>query len=328
MTLPATVLLALLLPLLLGVVLALFTRSVVRRIEAALPPQGRFVEVPGARLHIVDQGPAQAGGGQPTLLLIHGLAGNLGHYTYGMVERLAVHHRVVAVDRPGSGWSARGSNAPANLYAQADTMAALLDALGLQRVVVVGHSLGGALALALAQRHPARVAALALLAPLTRTPGGVPRAFAGIDIQARWLQRLVAWTLAVPFAMVRRERLLGVVFGPEAVPADYATRGCGLLGLRPNHFVAACTDLAAVAQDMDAINQRYAAMALPVRVLYGRGDRILNPAEQGQGLVEALPGAELELVDGGHMLPLTQPEGTAAFVRRVVQAVQPRAEQR
>lgn len=313
-------LILLLLPVLLAAGLALFTWAIVRRVEAALPPPGRFVDVPGARLHVVDRGPAQAEPGRPTLLLIHGLAGNLANFTYGVVELLAAQYRVVAVDRPGSGWSARAPDAPANLYAQADAMAALLDALQLGRVVVVGHSLGGALALALAQRHPARVAALALIAPLTQAPRGVPRAFAGIDIGARWLQRLVAWTLAVPVGMAQRDKLLGIVFGPEPVPRDFATRGGGLLGVRPSHFVAACTDLAAVPQDLPTMAGRYPAMTLPVHVLYGRGDRILDPAEQGQGLVDALPGARLELVDGGHMLPVTQPALTTAFVRRVAAA--------
>lgn len=307
--------------------LVLFTWRVVRRVEAALPPPGRFVDVPGARLHVVDQAPAQAGKERPalpTLLLIHGLAGNLGNFTYGMVDRLAAQYRVVAVDRPGSGWSARARGASATLYAQADAMAALIEQLGLGRVVVVGHSLGGALALALAQRHPARVAALALVAPLTQAPPALPRAFAGIDIAAPWLRRLAAWTLAVPLGMAQRDKLLGLVFGPEPVPADFATRGLGLLGLRPSHFVAACTDLAAVAHDLPAMNERYGAMTLPVQVLYGRGDRILDAAEQGRGLTDKLPGARLVLVDGGHMLPVTQPERTADFVRAVAQGVLPR----
>jgi pimeloyl-ACP methyl ester carboxylesterase len=61
--------------------------------------------------------------------------------------------------------------------------------------------------------------------------------------------------------------------------------------------------------------QRYGAMQLPVSILYGRGDGILSPHDQGEALAAKLPGARLTLVEGGHMLPLTQPENTAQFVR-------------
>jgi pimeloyl-ACP methyl ester carboxylesterase len=63
-------------------------------------------------------------------------------------------------------------------------------------------------------------------------------------------------------------------------------------------------------------------MRLPVSVLYGRGDRILSPTEQGQALVAKLPGAKLTLMDGGHMLPVTAPEACAVFIRSVAEQVQ------
>jgi len=289
--------------------LVIFTARTARKVEAALPPAGRFVDVPGARLHVVERGQG------PTLLLVHGLAGQLCHFTYGIVDRLAAEYRVVAVDRPGSGYSTRPSDASAALSAQADVMAALIDTLKLGRVVVVGHSLGGALALALAQRHPERVAGLALVAPLTHEKETAPAAFRGLEISQPWLRTLVGWTFAVPMSIVMSKKVLDMVFGPEAVPPDYATRGGGLLSLRPSQFIAASTDLNAVNDDMAGIMQRYGAMQLPVSILYGKSDQILDPQEQGAALAAKLPGAELTLIDGGHMLPITAPERTAQFIR-------------
>jgi len=289
--------------------LVLFTVRTVRKVEAALPPAGRFVDVPGARLHVVERGEG------PALRLVHGLAGQLCHFTYGIVDQLATQYRVVAVDRPGSGYSVRSPGASATLSAQADVLAALIDTLQLGRSVVVGHSLGGALALALAQRHPQRVAGLALVAPLTHMVQGVSPAFKGLAITKPWLRALVAWTLAVPVSIAKRDELLGLVFGPEAVPRDYAIRGGGLLALRPSHFFAASADLVAIPEDLPGIMQRYGAMQLPVSILYGRSDRILNPHDQGEALVAKLPGAQLTLVDGGHMLPITAPGRTAQFIR-------------
>jgi pimeloyl-ACP methyl ester carboxylesterase len=71
----------------------------------------------------------------------------------------------------------------------------------------------------------------------------------------------------------------------------------------------------ATAEDLPVMQRRYRAMRLPVSVLFGRGDRILSPQGQGEALVAEIPGAELTLVDGGHMLPVTAPERTAQFIR-------------
>jgi pimeloyl-ACP methyl ester carboxylesterase len=288
--------------------LVLFTLRTARQIEAALPPAGRFVDVPGARLHVVERGQG------PALLLVHGLAGQLCHFTYGIVDQLATRYRVVAVDRPGSGYSVRTLGASATLGAQADALAALIETLQLGRSVVVGHSLGGAVALALAQRHPQRVAGLALIAPLTHMVQGISPAFKDLEITKPWLRTLVAWTLAVPVSIARRDKVLALVFGPEAVPRDYATRGGGLLTLRPSHVIAASTDLVAIAEDLPGMTQHYGTMQLPVSILFGRSDRLLNPHDQGEALAAELPGAQLTLLEGGHMLPITAPERTAQFI--------------
>ena len=293
----------------LGGGLLLFTVHTVRQVERALPPAGRFVELPGARLHLVERG------GGPTLLLVHGLAGQLKHFTYGIVDQLAADYRVVAVDRPGSGYSVRMPGSSAALAAQADTLAALIDTLQLGRPLVVGHSLGGAVALALAQRHPGRVAGLALVAPLTHPVQEVAAVFRGLKIAKPWMRSLVAWTLAVPLSIAKRDEALGVIFGPETAPSDFATRGGGLLALRPSHFVAACADMAAIPDDLPGMVPRYPTMQLPVSILYGRGDGILNPVDQGEALAAKLPGAELSLVAGGHMLPITMPDRVAQFIR-------------
>jgi pimeloyl-ACP methyl ester carboxylesterase len=287
----------------------LFTWRVKRRVESKVPPLGRFIDLPGAKLHVVERGQG------PALLLVHGLAGQLRHFTYDLVDRLADHFRVVAVDRPGSGYSERPPDVSASLGAQADVMAALIDHLQLDRPVVVGHSMGGAVALALAQRHPERVSALALIAPLTHPVRQINSVFNGLKIARAWVRSAVAWTLAVPLSLSRRDQVLKVLFDPEPAPADFQDRGGGLLSLRPSHYIAACADFVAIPTDLDGMVQRYGEMRLPVSVLYGRGDRILDPLEQGEALASKLPGAELTLIDGGHMLPISSPQRTAQFIR-------------
>jgi pimeloyl-ACP methyl ester carboxylesterase len=287
--------------------LALFTWYTARKVESAVPARGRMVAVPGATLHVHEQGSG------PAILMLHGLAGQSGHYTYGVAGQLAGQFRVVVVDRPGSGYSIR--TAAADLSTQASAIAALIDKMQLGRPLVVGHSLGGALALTLALEHPQQVAGLALIAPVTHLPKDVPKAFEGLTVQSPTMRAILAWTLAIPASIKGSAAVLGQVFGPEPVPRDFPTRGGGLLSLRPSAYLSASSDLQALPLALPALEQSYHRLRIPVSVLYGRDDRILDWKTNGQALVDKVPGARLQLVDGGHMLPLTQPAVTADFIR-------------
>ncbi|UAW99661.1 alpha/beta hydrolase [Halopseudomonas nanhaiensis] len=289
----------------------LFTAFTAKRVEAGLPPEGRFVEVMGSRLHIIEAGRG------PAILLIHGLGGVARNFNYQVLGELAKDYRVVAVDRPGSGYSTRHRRSSAGLDVQADVMAGLIQVLKLDRPLLVGHSLGGAVALATALRHPSEVSGLALIAPLTHTPQDVPKAFAGMTIRQGWLRRLIAWTVATPLTILNRDKVMDLVFGPESVPDDFGVRGGGFLGLRPSQFIASSRDLGALEDVLPLMQQRYADLQLPISILYGRQDRILDPSEQGQALKDAVSQAQLQLVDGGHMLPVTQPQLTTDFIRDV-----------
>jgi len=299
--------------------LVLFTWYTARKVESLLPPKGRFVDVPGTRLHVRDFGEEHPG--RPAILMIHGLAGQLSHYTYGVAGKLAARHRVIVVDRPGSGYSTRAPETPADLSTQAAAMAALIRNLASGPCFVVGHSLGGAVALTLALEHPQQVAGLALLAPLTHIREDVPPVFKGLTIESPLKRKLVAWTLAIPASIKNSKATLDMVFGPEAVPKDFATKGGGLLGLRPSAFLSASSDLQALPERLPLVQARYGELRVPVSILYGKDDRILDWKANGQALVDKVPGARLELVEGGHMLPITQVEGTAAFIETAVESL-------
>jgi pimeloyl-ACP methyl ester carboxylesterase len=290
--------------------LAFFTYNTARKVRAALPPQGRLIDAGGVTFHVQERGDG------PSLLLIHGLAGQMRHFNYGVAKHLSRQFRVITIDRPGSGYSVRPSSACADLSAQAAAIASLIGILKPGRAVVVGHSLGGAVALTLALEHPAHVSGLVLLAPLTHLPDHdqPPAAFRALAISSSLLRTMFAWTLAVPGAIVARHAVLDQVFGPEPVPQDFGTRGGGLLSLLPSQFIAASLDMQAVPARLPAIASRYTTLAIPVHILFGRNDRILDWKINGEALAEKVRGARLTLVDGGHMLPVTQPEMTAHFI--------------
>jgi pimeloyl-ACP methyl ester carboxylesterase len=291
--------------------LVAFTAWTARRIETALPPRGRFLEVDGARLHYLDKGQG------PAVVMIHGLGGQMGHFTCALLDRLAGEFRVVLIDRPGSGHSTRPPGASAALRTQAGAIAKAIRALRLERPLVVGHSLGGAVALALALDHPDCVGALALIAPLTQEQQEVPPQFRGLAIRSAALRRIVAWTLATPMGIRRGREILASVFAPDVPPDDFPVRAGGLLGLRPGSFYATSSDMVAANDDLPGMATRYPKLTVPVAVLYGTEDRVLDPQRHGGGLKQALPSAELSLVPGGHMLPISAPEVTAEWIKAV-----------
>jgi pimeloyl-ACP methyl ester carboxylesterase len=292
--------------------LAIFAAWTARQVEKALPPRGRFIDVDGARIHYLDEGSG------PPLVLIHGLGGQMHNFTHSLLDRLKHNHRVIILDRPGCGYSTRPRNASAALAAQAKTIAGLIDKLGLEQPLIVGHSLGGAIALMLALEHPEKIGGLALLAPATHAGKTVPPMFRGIYVRSKVMRRLVAWTLAIPMSITNRELVLGTVFGPGAVPADFAIKGGGLLTLRPRSYVAASTDLIAAIEDLQHMPARYGDLAVPVGVLFGTNDLLLDHAVHGGEFVEKCPGAHIELVeDGGHMIIITAADHCADFIARM-----------
>lgn len=296
---------------------ALFTAFVAHRVRAAFAPRGEFIEVAGERIHYrsLGQGPA--------IVFVHGLGGQMGNFNYLPLEQLAQRWRIVLLDRPGSGHSPRSDDREAALAAQARLVAGFIRALDLQEPpLLVGHSLGGAVALGVALHDPQCIAGLALIAPLTHFTPVVPPPFEVMAIRSPALRRLFAQTLAIPLSILGVRRVLKAIFGPEAAPPDFPVRGGGLLGLRPEAFHAASTDLTAVEPDLQAQQQRYGEIRLPLWILYGDGDRVLDWRAQGQALHAKVPQSHLRVLPGrGHMIPVTAPAQTAAWLEDAARTV-------
>jgi pimeloyl-ACP methyl ester carboxylesterase len=288
--------------------LAAFTGWNRKRAEQLVPPDGQFADVEGGRLHYL-----AIGKGAP-IVLVHGLGGQLRNFTYALSALLSPHHRLILVDRPGSGYSAYQGDGSCGLAAQAAMIAELIDQLGLDRPLVVGHSLGGAVALAMALGHPGKIGGLALLAPLTQPIEAVPQVFKALDLTSPIARTVLAWTLAAPAGRLGADAANAQVFGPEPVPADFETRGGAALTLRPEAFVAACGDVEAARGEMAGIAARYGELSIPVGIMFAAGDLLLDPSVHGRPTVAAIKGAELKMIDGGHMFPLTQPQVTADWI--------------
>lgn len=86
------------------------------------------------------------------------------------------------------------------------------------------------------------------------------------------------------------------------------------MALKPQTFITASSDIQQVSWCLPNIEAAYGNMTTPVRVLYGREDRILSCKLNGEDLPQRIPGAQVTLVSGGHMLPVTQPDVTCQFI--------------
>jgi pimeloyl-ACP methyl ester carboxylesterase len=303
------ILIALVLMILLAMAaLVWFTWNTKRGAETAIPPGGRFLDLPGGRLHYTDEGSG------PAIVMIHGLGGQMGNFTLALAPLLTGTHRVIVIDRPGMGYSDRAADAPANPRAQAAVVAEVIARLGLQRPLVVGHSLGGAIALCLAMDHPGLVRGLALLAPLTQPPSGPIAAFKGLAVPGRIRRFLISWLGAIPMAIRTAPQVLEAVFGPDPIPDDYAVKGGALLGLRPASFRNTARDYLASGQDLRWMAGQYDGLQVPVRILFGAQDQILEADLHGRALVAKHPHIGLEVIAGGHMLPVTRAADCARFI--------------
>ncbi|RJG45078.1 alpha/beta hydrolase [Mesorhizobium sp. DCY119] len=288
----------------------LVTRRIAAEAERKVPPVGKFIDVDGNRIHYVDEGE-----GQP-IVFVHGLGAQLLQFRHPLFDRLD-GFRLIALDRPGSGYSSRVAGASGRLPEQALVLRHFIEKLGLEKPLIVGHSLGGAITLALALDHPEAISGIALMSPLTHLSEAPPE-FQGLLIRSPLKRWLIANTVGVPMAMKYAQQTLAFIFGPQAVLGDYIVKGGGMLGLRPSHIYATSTDFIAIEQDLGRLQARYGEIELPAGLLFGTGDRVLDHKIQGLPMQGKIPGLEIDLLDGiGHMPQFTATAEAVAFIRKM-----------
>jgi pimeloyl-ACP methyl ester carboxylesterase len=288
---------------------AAYTASSTAQINRRHAPQGRFAVVDGVRLHVLEAG---AGSG---VLLIHGNAVTAEDWrASGVFQALAQHHRVLAVDRPGCGHSARPRDRLWTPAVQARLLARLLEQEEVGPVVVAAHSLGVQVAVRLALARPDLVRGLVLVSGYYFPSLRLDSVLAGLHALpgAGWLWR---WSLGPPLGRALSGLMLGLMFGPQQPPKGYR-RGLFELGLRPLQLRATTADGAYMLAEALQSAGLLSGLRTPVHVLAGRGDRIVRPGPQSERLGGAAPGARYEEIEAaGHMLHHAAPQRVAAAVQ-------------
>ncbi|HEX8257553.1 MAG TPA: alpha/beta hydrolase [Allosphingosinicella sp.] len=280
-----------------------------RRAERDNPPLGQFVTVDGVRLHYVERGE-----GEP-LLLLHGNGAMIEDWeASGLLDELAGSHRVIAIDRPGFGHSDRPRTTIWTPAAQAKLIAAALPRIGVKRPLVVGHSFGTMVALALALDHPSLVNGLVLL-------GGYyyPSARADVLFASQpavpVLGDVMRYTISPLLGAALQPKIRQKIFAPAPVPDKFELFPMEM-ALRPSQIRATAAEAALMVPAAAALAGRYADLGLPLTLAAGRGDRLVDPLAQSARLHEAVAGSRLELIEGsGHMVHYTAMPRVAELIR-------------
>jgi pimeloyl-ACP methyl ester carboxylesterase len=227
---------------------------------------------------------------RPPVILIHGLGGD--HLSWPADVRRLPDYTVYALDLPGHGKSSGPDLQSISAYAE--RVVQFLNDIGLFKAVLVGHSLGGAVALTLAAEHAERVAGIVLIASGERLP------------MASTILENAASPSTFPLAV---QALQEAAFGPHAKASLKELTSKRLSDSRPSllyHDLMAC--------DTFDISQRLADICTPTLVISGTADRIC-PLRYAENLARSIPGAALQTVeDAGHMVMLEQPHRVAGLL--------------
>ncbi|WP_066477422.1 alpha/beta hydrolase [Bosea sp. WAO] len=292
--------------------LALFSEVTRARVEARNPPRGEFVAVEGGRLHYRECRPA----GEPrgTVVLIHGAHSNHADLLAALGPYLS-DYRVVALDRPGHGWSERlGGRAMADPGRQAQALLQALDRIAPERFVLVGHSLGGALSSRIALERPERLQGLVLLGALSHPwSGGI--AWSQRIAAAPWIGPLFSRVVGVPLARYRLGDAAASLSASARQAPCHAPAGEAELVLRPDVVGFNGQDMVAARDFLAAQAPRYPDLKMPVLAVAGDADTIVPPAIHSSAIAREAPQARLVLLPGvGHMPHQAAPEMIAKAI--------------
>lgn len=278
--------------------------------EQAYPPTGQILEVEGHRVH------AHVQGNGPDLVLIHGASGNTRDFTFSLVERLAQDYRVIAFDRPGLGWTDGLGEEGVSPFEQARLLQAAADQLGVERPIVLGHSYGGAVAMAWGLTDTPDVSALVILSGATMPwPGGLGPFYAVTGSRIGAATVIPAITAFAPEE--RAEAVIDSIFAPSPAPVGYADYIGATLTMRRASLRANAAQVSGLKPYVARMSEEYPKLDIPVEILHGTADTIVPASIHAIPLSQLLPDAALTLLpDVAHMPHHTHPDAVISAIHR------------
>jgi pimeloyl-ACP methyl ester carboxylesterase len=260
------------------------------------PPRGHFLEIDGVRLHYVERGT-----GRP-LVLLHGNGSMIQDFeSAGLIDLAARNYRVIVFDRPGFGHSSRPRNVIWSPEAQADLFMKALVRLNIQQAIVLGHSWGASVAVALATRHPSIVQSLVLASGYY-----FPTVRGDVVVQSGpavpGLGDVLAYTLLPLLSRAMWPAMLRKMFGPRAVPEKF--QGFPKeMAVRPSQIRAGAAEAAPMIPAAFSSSKAYNELTLPVVIVAGEDDRLIDIDEQSGRRHSEVKQSKMHRIAGaGHMV--------------------------
>ncbi|WP_247512569.1 alpha/beta hydrolase [Bradyrhizobium sp. 157] len=277
-------------------ILALVNRRLAKNAENDNPPVGQFLEVGGVRLHYVERG-----AGAP-LVLLHGNGSMIQDFeASGLIDLAAKKYRVIVFDRPGFGHSDRPRNVVWTPAAQAELINSAFQRLGVSHAIVLGHSWGASVAVALALKYPRLVRGL-VLASGYYNPTLRPDVLALSAPALPLVGDILRHTISPIVSRVMWPFLMTKIFGPRSVPSKFE----GFpkeMALRPSQIRASAAESALMIPDAFHFREEYANLKMPVVIVAGDGDRLVDIDAQSTRLHRDVAQSSFHRLPGtGHMI--------------------------
>lgn len=280
------------------------------RAEAEFPPMGEIIDVQGHKVH------ALVMGNGPDLVLLHGSGGNIRDLTLSLASELARSYRVILLDRPGHGYTERINRTGATIRQQAALLSAAARQFGAEKPIVLGHSYGGAVALAWAVYEPEHISALIpLAAPSNPWESALPTYYK--LTASAFTAPLVNPALAAFVPDERVEQSVEAVFAPDPPPEGYLDHFGAGLTLRRASLRANALQRRNLLGEIKGMVPLYDQISVPTEIVHGDADTTVGLPIHSEKLVHQIPGAVLTRLPGiGHMPQHAAQDDVIAAIHR------------
>lgn len=298
---------------LVAVVLASYSEWLSARAAHDYPPRGDVSDLVGSHLHYRDIRPRHAPKG--TVVLVHGAWA--GHADLlAALGPLLGDYRVIAIDRPGQGWSERpGGWDMADPGRQAEAIMRLLDRIAPERLVLVAHSLGGPLSTHIALGRPERLHGLVLLSAVTHPWLGEAARYHPLSTSPT-LGPIFNRLIGIPATSFLLQGGARIAFAPQEVVPGYLEAGELPLLFREEAFRNNLQDIVAADIFLRTQASRHHQLTVPVVAITGDRDAFVSPAHHSAAIAQEAPAGRLVVLPGvGHMPHHARPEIVAEAVR-------------
>jgi pimeloyl-ACP methyl ester carboxylesterase len=277
---------------------AVMNRVLAKRAERRNPPKGRFITIDGVRLHYLERGT-----GSP-LILLHGNGSMIQDFeSSGLIDLAAKSYRVIAFDRPGFGYSERPRSTVWTPAAQADLIKAALRQMGVADPLVLGHSWGTLVAVALALKYPHNIRGL-ILASGYYYPTGRADVLILSPPALPVIGDVLSHTISPLLGRLLWPLLLRKIFGPSPVPKKFAGFP-EAMAMRPSQIRASAAETALMIPAAYDFREAYGHLKMPVVIVAGTEDQVIE-VQQSAELHRDIAHSTLRCIPStGHMVHQT-----------------------